>query len=65
MENIEKIKKQLECIRGLTFMGLDKIWFEEQGKITKEERDEEINACVCMLDTFVNELKEMIRDEIK
>lgn len=43
-------------------MGLDKIWFEEQGKITKEERDEEIRACVSLLDAFVSELVAWLRD---
>lgn len=57
MENIEEIKKKLECIRGITYMGLDKIWFKEEKKITQEQLEEELKACKDLLKTFIGELE--------
>lgn len=65
MENIDEIKNKLECLRGLTFMGLDKIYFYEQSRITLKELEKELDACKNMLKTFIQELDETMSGDVK
>lgn len=65
MENMEKIRTQLGCIKGLANIGDNVFYFREQGEKTDEQFKNDLMACGRLLQMYVEELNEMLGNEVK
>lgn len=59
---MEKEKMQIECIKGLTNMMLDNIYYLDLKHITKEEAIKQITSGIDLLKIYTDELEVMLKE---
>lgn len=56
---MDKLELKIGAIRGVCNMCLNKIYFYQNKKITKEKLEDEIDAGISLIKSFLEELEEL------